>query len=111
MANFRHNARQPRGQRAGAAHGDRQGIDDMNGFVVRPRRWVVERTFSWLGRNYRLANDFENLASTRQTFVTLPSGGPAGRRLLSPALVPPKNAVSNMAPRQRWVLLPRRTHR
>jgi len=43
----------------------------MNGFVVRPRRWVVERTFSWLGRNYRLANDFENLASTRQTFVTL----------------------------------------
>src|SRR5260370_4131431 len=25
--------------------------DDMKGFVVRPRRWVVERTFSWFGRN------------------------------------------------------------
>jgi transposase len=29
--------------------------DDMNGFVVVPRRWVVERTFSWFGRNRRLA--------------------------------------------------------
>ena len=35
--------------------------DDMNGFVVVPRRWVVERTFSWFGRNRRLAKDFENL--------------------------------------------------
>jgi len=29
--------------------------DDMKGFVVPPRRWVVERTFSWFGRNRRLA--------------------------------------------------------
>ena len=29
--------------------------DDMKGFVVLPRRWVVERTFSWFGRNRRLA--------------------------------------------------------
>jgi len=35
--------------------------DDMNGFAVVPRRWVVERTFSWFGRNRRLAKDFENL--------------------------------------------------
>jgi putative transposase len=27
----------------------------MKGFVVLPRRWVVERTFSWFGRNRRLA--------------------------------------------------------
>jgi transposase len=33
--------------------------------------WVVERTFSWFGRNYRLAKDFENLAGTRQTLVIL----------------------------------------
>ena len=38
--------------------------DDMKGFVVLPRRWVVERTFSWFGRNRRLAKDFENLAET-----------------------------------------------
>jgi transposase len=54
--------------------------DDGKGFVVVPRRWVVERTFSWFGRNRRLAKDFENLAETRATFVTLasihlPSGG------------------------------------
>src|ERR1700676_597688 len=45
--------------------------DDVKGFVVLPRRWVVERTFSWLGRNRRLAKDFENLADTLATFVTL----------------------------------------
>ncbi len=45
--------------------------DDTKGFVVLPRRWVVERTFSWFGRNRRLAKDFENLADTLDTFVTL----------------------------------------
>jgi transposase len=44
---------------------------DMKGFAVLPRRWVVERTFSWFGRNRRLARDFENLAETLATFVTL----------------------------------------
>ena len=38
-----------------------------------PRRWVVERTFSWFGRNRRRAKDFENLAETLATFVTLAS--------------------------------------
>ncbi len=45
--------------------------DDMKGFVVLPRRWVVERTFSWFGRNRRLAKDYENLANTLAIFVTL----------------------------------------
>jgi transposase len=45
----------------------------MKGFVVLPRRWVLERTFSWFGRNRRLAKDFENLAETLPTFVTLAS--------------------------------------
>jgi transposase len=45
--------------------------DDMKGFVVLPRRWVVERTFSWFGRNRRLAKDYENLAATLASFVTL----------------------------------------
>jgi hypothetical protein len=54
--------------------------DDVKGFVVLPRSWVVERTFSWFGRNRRLAKDFENLTETVATFVTiasiqLPSGG------------------------------------
>ena len=46
--------------------------DDMKGFVVLPRRWVVERTFSWFGRNRRLNKDYyENLADTLLAFVTL----------------------------------------
>ena len=52
--------------------------DDMNGFVALPRRWVVERTSSWFGRNRRLAKDFENLP---KTFVTLASIQFALRRL------------------------------
>ena len=55
--------------------------DDMNGFVVVPRRWVVERTFSWFGRNRRLAKDFESLAQTLAAFVTLSSIQFAVRRL------------------------------
>jgi hypothetical protein len=47
--------------------------DEMKGFVVLPRRWVVERTFSWFGRNRRLAKDFENLAETMGAFVALAS--------------------------------------
>ena len=45
--------------------------DDVSGFVVLPRRWVVERTFSWFGRNRRLAKDWENLADTLHAFVTI----------------------------------------
>jgi len=44
----------------------------MSGFVVLPRRWVVERTFSWFGRNHRLAKGFENLAETLAIFVPSP---------------------------------------
>ena len=45
----------------------------MKGFVILPHRWVIERTFSWFGRNRRLAKDFENLSETLATFVTLAS--------------------------------------
>lgn len=41
------------------------------GFEVIPRRWVVERTFSWFGRNRRLAKDYDTLAETMTAFITL----------------------------------------
>ena len=37
--------------------------DRVKGFVVQPRRWVVERTIAWLNRCRRLAKDWENLAT------------------------------------------------
>jgi transposase len=55
--------------------------DDMKGFVVLPRRWVVGRTLSWFGRNRRLAKDFENLVKTLGAFFAPASIQLALRRL------------------------------
>jgi putative transposase len=41
------------------------------GFRVLPRRWVVERTFAWLGRCRRLSKDFEALPSTEEAWIYL----------------------------------------
>ena len=38
------------------------------GFRVLPRRWVVERTFSWLGQNRRMSEDYEGLCASGETF-------------------------------------------
>ena len=44
---------------------------DATGFVPSAKRWIVERTFAWLGRNRRLAKDFENLAVNALAFLCL----------------------------------------
>lgn len=41
----------------------------VKGFQLLPRRWVVERTFAWLGRCRRLAKDFEKHPSTEQAWI------------------------------------------
>jgi putative transposase len=43
--------------------------DDVKGFQVLPRRWVVERTFGWLNRSRRLSKDFERLTETSEAWV------------------------------------------
>ena len=45
--------------------------DAANGFVVVAKRWIVEKTFGWLGRCRRLAKDGENLTRTQLAFVQL----------------------------------------
>jgi transposase len=54
--------------RAADGHGIRLEVvkhtEAKKGFVLLPRRWVVERTFGWLGRFRRLARDYERLAET-----------------------------------------------
>ena len=50
----------------------------VKGFQLLPRRWVVERTFAWLGRSRRLAKDFEATIASATAWVLL-----ANLRLLS----------------------------
>lgn len=44
---------------------------DGSGFHVLPRRWVVERTFGWLGRYRRLSKDYEYLLETSETMIQI----------------------------------------
>jgi putative transposase len=45
------------------------GSDEMKGFVVLPRRWVVERTFAWLTQCRRLGKDYEVLPSSSEAMI------------------------------------------
>jgi transposase len=56
-------------------------IADQAGFVIHPRRWVVERTFAWLGRNRRLAKDFEATIASATAFLYAASAMLLTRRL------------------------------
>lgn len=44
---------------------------EVSGFIPLPKRWIVERTFAWLGRCRRLAKDFENLTVNALAFLCL----------------------------------------
>jgi putative transposase len=46
-------------------------IAGTTGFIVLPRRWVVERTLGWLGRWRRLARDYEELPEVSEAMVTV----------------------------------------
>ena len=58
--------------------------DAAKGFVVLPRRWVVERTFAWLGRCRRLAKDWECLNRKALAFLRLASIRLMLRKLCNP---------------------------
>ena len=55
------------------------------GFVVLPRRWVVERTIAWLCRNRRLTRDYECWAATTEALIHLASIHLLLKRLAKPA--------------------------
>jgi transposase len=60
---------------AAAAHGLHLGVvklpEAKHGFVLLPRRWVVERSFAWAARFRRLARDYERLPATLAGFHLL----------------------------------------
>ena len=47
--------------------------DQVSGFMVLPKRWVVERTLAWLNRCRRLGKDWENLNVKARAFLLLAS--------------------------------------
>lgn len=51
------------------------------GLTVQPKRWVVERTFAWLGRWRRLLRDHERTTTSTEAFVTVAMIGLMARRL------------------------------
>ena len=55
--------------------------DDMTGFVVLPRRWVVERSLGWLLRTRRLARDYETLPASSEAFIYFSASMLMARRL------------------------------
>lgn len=59
--------------------------DHAKGFVVLPKRWIVERTFAWLNRCRRLAKDWENLDRKALAYLRLASIRLMLRRLCNPA--------------------------
>jgi putative transposase len=55
----------------------KEGVEEVDwekllppkGFQVLPRRWVVERTFSWIDHNRRMSKDYERLTETSEAFI------------------------------------------
>ncbi|EHS52220.1 hypothetical protein PDO_4832 [Rhizobium sp. PDO1-076] len=83
--------------------------DTAKGFEVPSRRWVVERTFAWLGRCRRRAKDFENLSRTRSPFSSSRlsalccEGSVQNEELSGPTLRPLlRNADFASAPPSTW---------
>jgi len=58
--------------------------DRAKGFVVLPKRWIVERTIAWLNRCRRLAKDWENLNRKALAFLRLASIRLMLRKLCNP---------------------------
>ena len=59
--------------------------DQVKGFSVLPKRWIVERTLAWLNRCRRLARDWENLNRKGLAFLRLASIRLMLRKLCNPA--------------------------
>jgi putative transposase len=48
-----------------------KGNDQLKDFTILPKRWIVERTFSWLNRNRRLSKDIEEEIQSSEGWIYL----------------------------------------
>ncbi|HTW30027.1 MAG TPA: transposase, partial [Acetobacteraceae bacterium] len=55
--------------------------DVAQGFIVLPRRWVIERTLAWLNRNRRLAKDYEASIASAEAWLLVANVKLLSRRL------------------------------
>lgn len=55
--------------------------DDVKGFTVLPKRWIVERTFGWFGRYRRLAKDYEVITDNSEAMIRIAMINLMSRRL------------------------------
>lgn len=62
---------------------------DAKGFVLLPKRWVVERTFAWLGRSRRLSKDYERRLESSEAMIRVASIGTLLRRFVPDKRYPP----------------------
>ena len=62
-------------------HRNHQASDTLSVFEVLPRRWVVERTFAWLGNFRRLSKDYEVKPAHEEAIIYLASTSLLSRRL------------------------------
>jgi putative transposase len=60
---------------------DWQKLMPPRGFQVLPRRWVVERTFSWIDHNRRMSKDYERLPESSEAFIYVAMSRLMARRL------------------------------
>ncbi len=54
---------------------------DATGFQVLPKRWIIERTFAWLGKCRRLSKDYEQRIASSEAMIRLAMIGLMVRRL------------------------------
>jgi transposase len=54
---------------------------EIKGFVVLPKRWIVERTFGWTNRARRLSKDYEALIESSQAWFMLATAAVLIRRI------------------------------
>lgn len=71
--------------------------DDAKGFVVLPRRWVVERSFSWLIRARRLARDYETRIDSAEAMAWWAASIPATRCLARSGAAAPRRVKRSAA--------------